>query len=430
MDTREQYNQFLMPVAAKGVEPVVVVSGRGRTLTGADGKSYLDCFAGISVANAGHNHPRIVAAAREQMEKLVHCCSYVYHVPVVGELAERLAAITPGNLKKSFFANSGAEANEGALRLAKQATGRSEIVALGHSFHGRTVGTLSVTGNSKRKRNAGPYLSGVAFAPAPYCYRCPLGMKYPSCGVACAAALKEVIQEQTSGDVAAFIAEPVLGEGGILPPPPEYFSIAAEIFHKAGALFIADEVQSGFGRTGRMFAIEHSDGVVPDIMTMAKGIASGFPLGAFTAREPVCDAMQPGDHLSTFGGNPIACAAALANIAVIQEERLVENAANRGEELLARFRSLHEKYPLIGDVRGRGLMIGLELVRDRVTKEPATDSAKAIREEMRERGVLIGVGGPNGNVLRFQPPLSITAEECDQAVTALEQVVLSLKFKV
>lgn len=430
MDTREQYNQFLMPVAAKGVEPVVVVSGRGRTLTGADGKSYLDCFAGISVANAGHNHPRIMTAAREQMEKLVHCCSYLYHVPVVGELAEKLAAITPGDLKKSFFCNSGAEANEGALRLAKQATGRSEFVALGHSFHGRTVGTLSVTGNSKRKRNAGPYLPGVAFAPAPYCYRCPLGMKYPSCGVACAAALKEVIHEQTSGDVAAFIAEPVLGEGGILPPPPEYFSMAVEIFHDAGALFIADEVQSGFGRTGRMFAIEHSDGVVPDIMTMAKGIASGFPLGAFTAREPVCDAMQPGDHLSTFGGNPVACAAALANIAVIQDEGLVENAANRGEELLARFQRLRENSPVIGDVRGRGLMIGIELVRDRVTKEPATDSAKAIRAGMRERGVLIGVGGPNGNVLRFQPPLSITAEECDQAATVLEDVVQSLKFKV
>ncbi len=176
MDTREQYAQFLLPVVARGVEPVVVVSARGRTVTAADGRTYLDCFSGISVVNAGHNHPRILAAARAQMEQLVHCCSYVYHVPVVGELAARLADVTPGGLKKSFFCNSGAEANEGALRLAKQATGRHEVVALTYGFHGRTIGTLSITGNSARKKNNGPYLPGVAFAPAPYCYRCPLGL--------------------------------------------------------------------------------------------------------------------------------------------------------------------------------------------------------------------------------------------------------------
>jgi 4-aminobutyrate aminotransferase-like enzyme len=359
------------------------------------------------------------------MEKLVHCCSYVYHVPVVGELAEKLAEVTPGDLTKSFFCNSGAEANEGAMRLAKQATGRSEFVALAHSFHGRTIGTLSVTGNSGRKKNNGPYLPGVAFGPAPYCYRCPLGLEYPSCDLACAEKLTETIDLGTSGDVAAFIAEPVMGEGGIVTPPPDYFEIAARIFHERGALLIVDEVQSGFGRTGKMFAIEHSPDVQPDILTMAKGIASGFPLGAFTVREAIAGAMQPGDHLSTFGGNPISCAAALANIAVLEEERLVENARRQGEFLLGRFRQLQERCQWIGEVRGRGLMIGIELVRDRQTKEPAKEQAKAFRAALRERGVLVGVGGTLGNVLRVQPPLSITADECAQAAAAIEDVLTS-----
>jgi 4-aminobutyrate aminotransferase/(S)-3-amino-2-methylpropionate transaminase len=437
MTTKEQYSRYVLPVVAQGVEPIVVASAKGRTLTDVDGKTYLDCFSGISVVNAGHNHPRILAAAREQMDQLVHCCSYVYHVPVVGQLAEKLAGIVPvgspsppaplpqgarGEERKSFFSCSGAEANEGAMRLAKQHTGRREIVALAYGFHGRTIGTLSITGNSARKKNNGPYLSGVAFGPAPYCYRCPLGLEYPSCELACAHALRDVVRQQTSGDVAAFVVEPVLGEGGIVTPPAEYLGIAASIFHEMGALLIVDEVQTGFGRTGQMFGVEHSPDAAADIITMAKGIASGFPLGAFTARAPISDAMKPGDHLSTFGGNPIACAAALANIAVIEEEGLIENARTRGAEMLARCKKLQEKYPLIGDVRGRGLMIGLELVRDLKTKEPAPDAAKAVRVRMRERGVLVGIAGVFGNVIRLQPPLSITAEECDRVASTLEDV--------
>ena len=422
MTTVEQYAYFILPVAAKGVEPITVVSAKGRTVTGDDGKQYLDCFSGISVVNAGHGHPKILAAAHEQMQQLVHACSYVYHVPSVGALAEKLAEVTPGKLKKSFFGNSGAEAIEGAMRLAKQATGRRELVALGYSFHGRTIGTLSITGNMARKKNNGPYLSGVGFGPTPYCYRCPFKLEYPSCDLACATALKETIRTQTSGDVAAFIAEPLLGEGGILVPPGDYFKVAVSIFHEQGALFICDEVQTGFGRTGKLFGIEHY-GVEPDIMAMAKGIAGGFPLGAFIAREPVCDAMQPGDHLSTFGGNPISCAAALANLEVLREEKLVENAAQRGEAMLARLNRVKEKCKLIGDVRGKGLMLGVELVRDRQTKEPADKEAKAVRAKLREAGVLVGVGGAYGNVVRFQPPLSITAEECERAAAALEQVL-------
>ncbi|MBI3823343.1 MAG: aminotransferase class III-fold pyridoxal phosphate-dependent enzyme, partial [Planctomycetes bacterium] len=269
MNTQEQYARYILPVVAQGVEPIVVASAKGRTLTDIDGKTYLDCFSGISVVNAGHNHPRILAAAREQMDQLVHCCSYIYQVPVVGQLAEKLAAIVPlGSASqerkrredpaKSFFSCSGAEANEGAMRLAKQHTGRREIVALAYGFHGRTIGTLSITGNSARKKNNGPYLSGVAFGPAPYCYRCPLGLEYPSCDIACAHALRDVVRQQTSGDVAAFVVEPVLGEGGIVTPPAEYLKVAASIMHEQGALLVVDEVQTGFGRTGKMFGIEHT----------------------------------------------------------------------------------------------------------------------------------------------------------------------------
>jgi 4-aminobutyrate aminotransferase-like enzyme len=228
------------------------------------------------------------------------------------------------------------------------------------------------------------------------------------------------VRQQTSGDIAAFVVEPVLGEGGIITPPAEYLTVAARIMHEQGALLIIDEVQTGFGRTGKMFGVEHSLDVSVDIMAMAKGIAAGFPLGAFTASPKSGDAMKPGDHLSTFGGNPIACAAALANIAVLQEERLIENAAARGVELLTRCRALQEKCKLIGDVRGRGLMIGLELVRDLKTKEPAPAEAKAVRARMRERGILVGIGGIFGNVVRLQPPLSITADECDRAARELE----------
>jgi 4-aminobutyrate aminotransferase-like enzyme len=358
------------------------------------------------------------------MEQLVHCCSYVYQVPVVGQLAEKLASVAPGALKKSFFCNSGAEANEAALRLAKQATGRREVVALSLGFHGRTLATLSVTGNNARKKNNGPYTSGVAFGPAPYWYRCPLGLTYPSCEIACAHALANVIRFQTSGDVAAFFAEPVLGEGGIITPPAEYFAIAARIFHEHGALFVVDEVQTRFGRTGKLIAIEHFAGVRPDVMTLAKGIAAGFPLRALMAGEPASEVMQPGDHLSTFGGNPIACAAALANLAVLEEEGLIENAARRGEELLAALRPLQEQCPQVGEVLGRGLMMGLEIVIDRKTKEPDAAAAKAIRAASRERGILVGVGGVFGNVVRIQPPLSITPEECNRVVTQMKAFMM------
>lgn len=398
----------------------------GATVRDADGSTYLDCFAGIAVVNAGHRHPRVLAAVREQLDQLVHAATYLYHVPVVADLAESLARITPGDLTKTFFGNSGAEGIETAVRLAKAYTGRHEVISLTHSFHGRTAGTLSLTGNKARKTRGGPYLPGVAFAPAPYVYRNPFGTDDPeTVAERCAEMVEWAITYQSSGDIAAFIAEPVMGEGGILVPPASYFPRVKEILDRHGILFIADEVQSGFGRTGKLFAVEHFD-VVPDIMVLAKGIANGFPLSATIARPDIADCLRPGEHLSTFGGNPVSCAAALANIAVMEDERLPEEAARKGDYLLERFRQLAERHELIGDVRGLGLMIGVELVTDRETRSPASRQSADVRRLCREAGVLIGVGGQAGNVLRIQPPLIISDEELDRALDAIDQALANV----
>ena len=419
--TVQRYRDFVNLSFVAGVEPLTVDRGRGALLWDVDGTEYVDCFAGISVVNAGHAEPRVVRAAQEQMARLVHCGSYLYHVPVVGELAERLAAVTPGRLRKTFFCNSGAEAIEGAMRLARAFTGRHEFIALQAAFHGRTNATLSVSGNRKRRQRGGPYLSGVAFAPAPHPYRCRLCSG--RCTLACADAVADVIDYQTSGDVAAFIAEPVLGEGGIIVPPDGYFQRVKEILGERGILFIADEVQSGFGRTGRLFAIEHW-GVEPDIMAMAKGIADGFPLASFIARAEIADAFRPGEHLSTFGGNPVGCAAGLATLQVILDDGLVDRSAALGSWLLERLAELSPRWPLVGEVRGRGLMIGVELVRDGDGRTPAAEEAARIKAACRERGVLIGTGGFFGNVLRLQPPLVI---EEDHLGTVLEVLDAELR---
>ena len=425
MQTKKLYDEYLITSMVAGFEPVEVDHAAGCSVSSVDGRSYLDCFSGIAVVNAGHGHPRVLAAARAQMEQLVHCGTYVYYSPRAGELAKRLAEVTPGRLQKSFFGSGGAEAIEGALRLAKQFTRRKELVCLTMGFHGRSVATLSITGNRGRKKGTGPYLSGVAFAPAPYCYRCPFQQTYPKCGLACAEFMDHVLRYQTSGDVAAFVAEPVMGEGGIIVPPDDYFKVATRHIREDGALFIADEVQCGFGRTGRMFAIEHY-GVEPDLMSMAKGIADGFPLSAFIARAEIAAAFTPGDHLSTFGGNPVSCAAALANIDVLLGEDLPGNAMQRGEQILRRLRAFQEHCPRVGEVRGKGLMIGIELVSDR-QKTPATAAAAQVRAACREMGVLIGLGGAYGNVLRLQPPLVLTAAEADRACDVVEKAIAQIK---
>jgi 4-aminobutyrate aminotransferase/(S)-3-amino-2-methylpropionate transaminase len=406
MGVKEQYRDYVMTGFVKRVEPVVADHGDGALLYDADGTAYLDCFAGISVTNAGHGNAKILAAAQAQAEKLVHACSYVYHVASVGALAEKLAQVTPGRLQKSFFGNGGAEAIEGAFRLAKRYSGKNELVALESSFHGRSYATLSVTGNSGRKKGGGPYMPGVAFAPTPYCYRCFAETTPDKCDLLCARRVGEVIRLHLSGNVCAFIAEPIMGEGGIIVPPAGYFKRVKEILDEEGVLFIADEVQSGFGRSGKLFAIEHY-GVEPDIMCMAKGIAAGFPLSAFIAPPEIADAFQVGDHLSTFGGNPVSCAAALANIEFLTGGVVAES-ARKGAALKARFEELQQSQPLIGEVRGKGLMIGVELIADPATKAYGTAAGAFVRQYCLEHNLLIGVGGNFGSVLRLQPPLVIS----------------------
>lgn len=415
-DTIQKYKDHVMTGFVKSVVPLVVDHASGAVVTDVNGREYIDCFAGISVVNAGHNNPAVIAAAKAQMDKLVHCGSYIYHARPVADLAEKMAEIAPHGLTKTFFGNGGAEAIEGALKLARLYTGRHEFIALNSSFHGRSWGALSVTGNQGRKKRGGPYAPGVAFAPAPYVYRSLWPHDPEECGRQCARSIDDVIRFATSGDVAAFIAEPVMGEGGILVPPPNYFKEVKKILEQHNILFIADEVQSGFCRTGKMFAHEHY-GVDPDILVTAKGIADGFPLSAFTTRPEIAAAYKPGDHLSTFGGNPVSCAAGLANIEFMQKENLAVRSAETGTYVMVRLRELQRQNPIIGEVRGLGLMIGVELVKDE-KRTPAAAEAEGIREALFKAGVLVGVGGVYGNVVRFQPPLVITRQQIDRALAA------------
>jgi 4-aminobutyrate aminotransferase len=419
MNTVEKYKKYVNTAMVDKIQPVVIEKASGATITDTSGKEYIDCFSGIAVINAGHGNEKVVDAAKAQIDKLVHCCSYVYYSQPTADLAEKLAQITPGRLQKTFFGNGGAEAIEGAMRLAKQFTGKTEFIALQASFHGRSYATLSVTGNVARKRRGGPYMVGCHFLPAPYCYRCFFELNYPECKLRCARSLEDIIRFNTYDSVAAFIAEPLLGEGGIITPPDDYFLEIDKILKNHQILLLVDEVQTGFSRTGKMFGIEHYR-VEPDIMVMAKGIADGFPLSAFIAREEIADSFKPGDHLSTFGGNPVSCAAGLANIEYMEEQKLADQALKKGEFLKAQLELLKAKYKMIGEIRGKGLMIGIELVRDQ-NKTPANTEATKIRDFCLEQGLLIGQGGVFGNVLRIQPPLVISQKQMDGVMKILNE---------
>jgi len=420
-DIINKYKKYIMTSCVKKLEPIVLIEGKGATVKDIEGKEYIDCWSGISVVNAGHCNPHVVEAATKQAKQLIHVCNYVYHTVQAAQLAAKLTEILPPKLQKTFFSNSGAEAIECAIKVARKFTNKHEIIALMCSFHGRTLGTLTLTGQASRKHySMGPYMSGIAFAPAPYCYRCTLGQEYPDCALQCAKTIEDTINYSTSNCVAAFIAEPILGEGGIIVPPNDYFKEVKKILDKHGILFIDDEVQTGFARTGKMFGITHY-GVNPDIVTMAKGIADGFPLGACTAREDIGNSFEAGDHLSTFGGNPVSCAAALANMEYMVKEKLPQQAADKGKYLIKRLNEMKEDYNIIGEVRGKGLIIGVELVRDQKTKTPAAEETVKIRDQCREKGVLIGHGGVKGNVIRIQPPLVINKQQMDKVLSTLDQ---------
>ncbi len=398
-------------------EPIALARGEGMHLYDVEGNKYLDFFGGILTVSVGHCHPRVTEALRRQVGTLVHT-STLYPNENHANLAAKLAQLAPGRLQKSYFWNSGTEANEAAVLLARQATGCQEIIALRHGYSGRSALATTLTAHAGW-RVGGAQVLGIQHALNPYCYRCPLKTTYPQCGVACAEDIEQLIKTVTSGRVAAFLAEPIQGVGGFITPPPEYFSSAVEIVRKYGGLFICDEVQTGFGRTGKhWFGIQHWD-VNPDIMTMAKGIANGSPMGATIATPEVADQLT-GLIVSTFGGNPVSCAAALATIQVLEDEAPPQHVEQVGNVLRQGLEKLKDRYPVIGDVRGKGLIQGIEMVRDRKTKEPATREIAHLFESTRQRGLLIGRGGLLGNTVRVTPPLVASRQDIEQALEILD----------
>ncbi len=421
-EVRAKHAEYMLPAVANYYqEPIVLESGSGLRLRDADGREYLDFFGGILTVSIGHCDPRVTEPLKAQIDRLGHVSTLYPTLPIV-ELAEKLAAITPGALKRTMFTCSGTEADETAVALAQVYTGALELIALRHGYHGRSLLAQSLTAHSPW-RSIPSQVAGIKHAMSPYCYRCPLKLEYPSCDVQCARDLKELIQTTTTGKIAGFLAEPIQGVGGFVTPPKEYFEIAVGIIREHGGIFICDEVQTGFGRTGtKMFGIEHW-GVEPDVMTMAKGVANGMPLGVTIATEEVAQAFQA-MTISTFGGNPMSCAAASATIATIEGEDLALNAERQGARLRAGLEELQRAHPrLIGDVRGMGLMQALELVVDETAgdRTPNTQATARLFEETKRRGLLIGKGGLYGNVLRIAPALTVGADEIDEALAALRE---------
>jgi len=422
---RAKHKEFLFPCVANYYqEPIVITEGKGCCVKDADGREYLDFFGGILTLGIGHSHPDFVARVQEQVARLTHT-STVYPTVEIVRVAERLAKLTPGKLKKSFFTTSGTEADETAIILAKIYTGQQEVIALRHSYAGRSMNAIAITGQQPW-RVLPTQIPGVKHALSPYCYRCPLGLEYPSCGVKCAQDIEELIRTETTGKPAAFIAEPILGAGGFIVPPKEYFQIAVGIVRQYGAVFICDEVQTGWGRTGDHWCgIEHW-GVAPDIMTFAKSIANGFPVGATIATDEVASAFT-GLSLSTFGGNPVSMAAVDATLDVMERENTPQRSAERGQQLRGYLDAFKEKFPFIGDVRGMGLMQALELVEDRRTKEPSPAKTLALMEAAKRQGLLIGKGGLYGNVIRIAPSMLVSKAEVDDGCRRLETALADVR---
>jgi 4-aminobutyrate aminotransferase len=423
-DLISKQKEFIWPCAATYyAEPIALERGEGMYVWDTEGNRYLDCFGGVLTTSIGHARPEVVEAVSAQIAKIGHTSALYINRPQV-ELAEKIAEITPGNLKKSFFTNSGTEADETAMVLARIYTGRSEIIALRHAYHGRSVMNMTASGHSTWKV-AGSLTQGIVHAHPPYCYRCPFNLEPESCAMECARDVEELIQTSTSGQVAAFIAEPILGVGGFITPPKDYFKVVTEIIRRYGGIFICDEVQTGWGRTGDVWCgIEHWE-VEPEVMTFAKGMANGTPIGCTTAIPEIAD-KYPGLTFSTFGGNPVTSVAALATIRVIEENELPRNARVVGDYLRSKLEELKDKYPVIGDVRGMGLMQAIEFVKDRQTKEPDPQSVLRVFEETRKCGVLIGKGGLWSNVIRIAPPLIASKSDIDEMVAGLDTAFSSL----
>lgn len=400
--------------------PMVAESGEGCWLKDPDGNEFLDFTAGLAVVSTGHCHPRVVKRIQKQAGKLLHMSGTDFYYAPQAKLAEKLARIAPGpSPKKVFFCNSGTESVEAAFKLARYKTGREKMISFFGAFHGRTFGSLSLTGSKvKQREHFGQLVPGVTHVPFAYCYRCPYHLKYPECKLECVSYIEDSLFHRTlpAEDVAAIIVETIQGEGGIIEPPAEYFRMLRELCDRHKILLILDEVQAGMGRTGKMFACEHW-GVEPDIICLAKGIASGLPLGAIVAKSDIM-MWKPGAHASTFGGNPVACEAALETIDLL-EEGLVENARRMGEYMKGRLKDMQRKYPAIGDVRGRGLLLGVEMIKTGGDKAPDRDICGRIVLKAFERGLLLVGCGENS--IRFTPPLVINREEAETGLAIFEQ---------
>ncbi len=424
-EVREKHKKYLWPCVTNYYQkPLVADRGQMQYLWDLEGRKYLDFFGGILTVSVGHANPKVTAKVKAQVDRLQHT-STLYPNEQIVALAEKVAQITPGALQKSFFSNSGTEANEAAVLIARMATGSYDVVALRHAYSGSSALAKGMTAHAPY-RKAGVISVGVAHAVSPYCYRCPLHLKYPECEVACAGDVENLIQTGTSGAIAAFIAEPIQGVGGFITPPKEYFKLVFKIVKKYGGLFIADEVQTGWGRTGKKwFGIEHWE-VTPEILTSAKGMANGAPVGLTVTTSEIADSYQ-GLNISTFGGNPVTAVAARATIELIEEENLLENAHTVGNYFRGKLEELQAKYPVIGDVRGMGLMQGLELVKDRATKEPAAEATAQLMERARDNGLLIGKGGLYANVIRLSPMLNTTKGDVDEGVRLLDKSFSELR---
>jgi 4-aminobutyrate aminotransferase-like enzyme len=414
----EMEKKYLAPAVSHYYQdPVLFVNGKGAVLEDSSGKKYIDLFAGICTTITGYGHPKYVSTIKWQAERLVYTSSLYATIPYA-VLVKRLAEIAPTGLSRSFIVNSGSEANEAALFMARKYTGNPYIVACQRAYHGRTSLTRELSSAGWRTVSES-HPSGVRFTPYGYCYRCPFGKEHPGCDMECAKYLREVIRTQTNNKIAAFIAEPIQGVGGIIQPPSEYFKIVHEIVKEYDGLYVSDEVQTGFGRTGnKWWGIQHS-GIDPDIITLAKGFGSGIPIGGFITRPDLADGYTVADSFATFGGNPLSCAAAVAVIDIIKESNYLEKAAKLGNALKKNLISLQKDHKIVGEVRGQGMMLGVELVTDRTTKQPATQEMLQVMEHCREKGLLIGKGGLDNNVVRLQPPLELNKEQMETACTIL-----------
>ncbi len=395
-----------------------------------EGKKYLDAFGGIVTISAGHNHPRIKNRLKQWLDedRPQHTTIFYLSEPIV-ELAEKMAALSPGTLKKSFFTNSGSEANELAILLSRRFTKRHEIVALKHAYHGGTTGTLSLSGQHTWKFG-GPGLPGITHAAQPNCYRCPWGATPESCALECAQDVEETIRTTTSSEIAAAMIEPIQGVGGFIIPPKEYFSKVYEIVKKYGGLYISDEVQAGVGRTGQYwFGVLHN-GITPDMMTMAKGLGNGASIGGILTTPEIADSMRGKIHFNTYAGNPWATMQAAETLNILQDEDVLKKATDLGGYILNALKEIQNSFFTIGDVRGRGLLIGVELVKDKKTKAYGTEETLELMEQAKERGLLIGKGGMYGNVIRITPPMCITQADAASIVQVFKESLEATEKKM